>query len=89
MGSEMCIRDRDTVHVFDAGFTTFVEPVTNAALGHPEALGEYLLSDFEFTHLGLDQFNPFIHVRHDTWTTPAIKTQIVVFKLSSQIQFVL
>ncbi len=36
----------------------------DATLGHPEAFGEYLLSDFEFTHLGLDQFNPFIHVRH-------------------------
>jgi hypothetical protein len=63
--------------------------MADAALGHPDALGEYLLSDFEFTHLGLDQFNPFIHVRHDTWVPPAVKTQLVVFKFSSQIHFVL
>jgi hypothetical protein len=63
--------------------------MADPTLGHPEALGEYFLSDFEFTHLGLDQFNPFIHVRHDTWQSPAIKTQIVVFKLWSQIQIVL
>jgi hypothetical protein len=63
--------------------------MTNAALGHPEALGEYFLGDFQLTHLGLDQFDPFIHGRHDTLTAPGIKTQIVVFKSSSQIQYVL
>ncbi|MCY1463798.1 hypothetical protein D9M71_817470 [compost metagenome] len=67
------------IHVIDARLAALVEPVTYATLGHSETFGEYFLSDLEFTHLGLDQFDPVIHVRHDTWATPAIKTHIVVF----------
>src|SRR5436309_11094528 len=40
----------------------------------------------EFTHLGLDQLNPFIHVQHLTWTPSADKTHIVVFKFWSQLR---
>ena len=56
----------------------------NARLGAfkpiADTLAELDLSDVEFTHFGLDQLNPFIHVRHHTWTPAAGKTHIVVFK---------
>ncbi|MNR61285.1 hypothetical protein D3C85_1829970 [compost metagenome] len=47
-------RAQDTIHVFDARLTALIQPVTHATLGHPEAVGEYILSDFEITHLGFD-----------------------------------
>ncbi|MCY1439720.1 hypothetical protein D9M71_559670 [compost metagenome] len=66
------------IHVVDARLTAFCQPMPDATLGHPEAVGEYFLSDLEFTHLGLDQGYPFIHVRHDTWRASPDKTQNVV-----------
>lgn len=59
-------RLQHAVHLRDARFTTFVQPMADAALGHANTLSELCLSDFEFTHFGLDQLNPFIHVRHLT-----------------------
>ncbi|MNF92251.1 hypothetical protein D3C84_748880 [compost metagenome] len=82
-------RMQHAVHVIDARLATLVEPVTYATLRHPETFGEYFLSDLEFTHLGLDQFYPFIHVRHDTWRPSPGKTQNVLLILLSQIRNVL
>jgi hypothetical protein len=82
-------RLQHAVHLGDARFATFVQPMADAALGHADALSELCLSDFEFTHLGLDQLNPFIHVRHLTCPPSAGKTHIVVFKFWSQLRIVL
>jgi hypothetical protein len=80
---------QDPVHVFDTGLSTLGQPMADTALGHPQTFCEHHLRDAQLLHLGLDQLYPFIHVRHDTWLTPTIKTQIVVFKLSSQLRQVL
>jgi hypothetical protein len=42
------------VHGFEVGLTTFIKPMTNAALGSPHAFGEFFLREFELAQFRSD-----------------------------------
>ena len=42
------------VHRFEVGLTTFVKPMTNTALGSPDAFGEFFLREFQLAQFRSD-----------------------------------